>query len=211
MSSILRSLKLIKSRIISQIEAEKKESQLDENELKLKRQNIDKLLCEKMKEVKNYQKMFKVEIGGQIFKISHHIVDNCLFQVNKDFLINKDSENEINFLDIPLSYLQIVLKIIRVFQKDSVDSTQYSLENPLEINLGINEDILQIQNFISSIFTSEKVFDLIKLNKYSPVENSEIINNVTTVRQTAVPANDRRRGRDPRYHYNNQYDSEYSY
>lgn len=207
MSSILRSLKLLKSRIISQNESEKKAVILNENEIKAKKQKINKLLSEKFQEVKKYQKVTKVEIGGIIIKISMHILDNCQFKINKEILISTDCE-EPNFLDLPLSYLLIVLNIIRAFQSDS---TEYNVDNPLEINLSVNDDIFQLQNLISSVFISEKIFDVIKLNKFTSCEynDTKSVPTNTTVRQEANHGN-RRGGRDPRYD-NRGYYSDYSY
>lgn len=205
MSSILKNLKLLKSRILNSEDTKNKTEVLDENEMKVRRQQIEKILKERMQEVKKYQKYFKVEVSGIIVKVSQTILDNCQFEINKDFFIDRNS-NDYVFLDIPNAYFQVVLSIIRSFQREN---QEYNIDNPLEINLNIHEDVFQIKQLIKEVFVDSKVLELVKLNKYVASEYRTKIDTLSVI-NPPLAVNNRRGGRNAAYD-NGGYNSEYDY
>lgn len=155
-------IKLKELNMLQKIEAES----LSEEEKQEKDKRIKNSLRTNLDVIKQQRdSIINIELNDIKIKLSEVVINNCVFDINKDIfeidLIRKN-KNHIVFFDYSYSYIIIIFKIIRYFQKNC-----FCNNDKLIIKLDRSLDELVLEQVASKFFIN-----------YHDVYNSLEIRNV---------------------------------
>lgn len=185
MSSIIETISRIKSSILSKdkyFPCKQTKSEVANNEVIIR-------LKEKTEKIKKMnQKKVELKLDGTAsFKISHFVITNCIFKL-KDL-----SEDELEYIDHSSSNFEVILVILRAFQKDEV--VQFDKDNRLKIELTNDKDSLQINKIVEKFFPEDfaSIKESVEFIKRFEKEsgNAQGINNQLQGEQPNLLANNR--------------------